>query len=253
MMSCQDKVSLLRLAETAALTTGRQLRQRLAGSQEAEFVFEHDVKIRADKSAQTLIQHFLEPSNLPMLCEESPNLNFSPKDLQEFWIVDPLDGSLNYHQGIPFCCISIALFRKTEPVLGLIYDFFHEELFSGIVGDGAWLNGQPIHPSTVNETGSAVLTTGFPAGTDYSLRSLTRFAKNIQQFRKVRLLGSAALSLCYVACGRADAYREDNIMLWDVAAGCSILRAAGASVDLRIHGAMTESVSLTAHNGRLGF
>lgn len=117
-----------------------------------------------------------------------------------------------------------------EPLIGVIYDFNRDEAFSGIVGRGAWLNGQQIQVSMVRKSSDAVLVTGFPEGTDFSQASLTRFVNEIRQYKKVRLLGSAALSLAYVACGRADVYHEVDIRIWDAAAGIALVKAAGGSV-----------------------
>ena len=114
--------------------------------------------------------------------------------------------------------------------MGAVYDFNRNELFTGIIGKGAWLNGKKIKVSAVKDQQKGILCTGFPINSDFSTDKLLRFCQNIQRFKKVRLIGSAALSICYVACGRADAYREDNIMLWDIAAAGAIAQAAGGRV-----------------------
>ncbi len=106
-------------------------------------------------------------------------------------------------------------------------------MFTGLVTEGAWLNGMPIKVSDCIEENKAVLCTGFPISTDFSESGLLNFVKSIQVYKKVRLLGSAALSLAYVACGRADVYHEQDIAIWDVAAGVAIVKAAGGVAHFR--------------------
>ena len=112
-------------------------------------------------------------------------------------------------------------------VLGVVYDFNRNEMFSGLIGQGAWLNGKPIKVSNTKKKSRAILCTGFPVSSDFSSKTLLRFVENIMEYKKIRLLGSAALSLAYVACGRADVYVENGIKLWDVAGGIALVEAAG--------------------------
>jgi myo-inositol-1(or 4)-monophosphatase len=190
-----------------------------------------DVKHEADLVSERIILQILSEScpEYSILAEESGEHG----DLKEGgpkWVVDPLDGTLNFSKGIEFSCISIALWTN-HPVLGVVYDFNREEIFSGIVGQGATCNATPIKCSTVDSTQKAVLATGFPVNRDFSSKALKNFLGDIKRFKKIRLLGSAALSLAYVACGRMDAYSEENIMFWDVAAGIALVRAAGGFVE----------------------
>ena len=143
------------------------------------------------------------------------------------WVVDPLDGSLNFSRGIPLSCISVALCSGTVPVLGVVHDVNRLEQFQGLVGAGAWLNGRPFRIGAVRKKARAVLCTGFPVRRDYSAGALQAFVRDVQAYQKVRMFGSAGLSLAYVACGRADVYQEEGIGLWDVAAGIALVRAAG--------------------------
>ena len=248
-----DLEPLLKLAGECARRVGDQLVQRRPELAELNQVSEHDVKIGADVFAEKEILLDLKSTGISILSEESGFLPARTPDEGSglCWIVDPLDGSLNYFQGIPFCCVSIALFKDWEPVLGILYDFNREDLYSGIVGQGAWLNGTPIQPSKAAEPGSAVMLTGFPVNRDFSESSLLEFVNHLRAFRKVRLLGSAALSLALIASGRADVYHEEDIMLWDVAAGCALVQAAGGHIDLKHSDSLGKPVSLLAHNGRL--
>jgi myo-inositol-1(or 4)-monophosphatase len=117
-----------------------------------------------------------------------------------------------------------------RPIAGVIYDFSRDEMFVGGLGIGATLNGSPIQVSSKSGKETAILSTGLAVSGDYSDRAMTTFAYEIARWKKVRMIGSAALSLAYVACGRFDAYREQAIMLWDVAAGWALVEAAGGVV-----------------------
>ncbi len=183
-----------------------------------------DIKLTADIEAHTLISNALEETSIPILSEEDGNHTYS-EGLT--WIVDPLDGSLNYMRGIPSCVVSIALFEDNKPILGVVYDFNRDEVYTGVVGNGAWLNGVPMHVSDVQEKKNGVIMSGFPSYADYSSDALSAYITQVQEFKKVRLIGSAALSLAYVASGKADVYYERSIKLWDVAAGLALVSAAG--------------------------
>ncbi|EAK5530528.1 inositol monophosphatase [Campylobacter lari] len=187
-----------------------------------------DIKLQADLDSEEIICKILMSAfSYPILSEESYKINNEEKKGM-YWVVDPLDGSLNYGQDIPLCCISIALYENNNPILGVIYDFHRNEMFSGIVGVGAWLNDEKIIPSgNLKDKSQAILATGFSSYMNYDKDGLMEFISNIQEFKKIRLLGSAALSLAYVACRRIDAYYEKDIAIWDVAAGIAILESLG--------------------------
>lgn len=148
------------------------------------------------------------------------------------WIVDPIDGSVNFSRGIPLWTVSIALWLREQPLLGVIYIPANKELFQGIVGRGATCNGTPVAVSSVQKKSDATLATGFPLNRDFTQSALSRFVGRIQTFKKIRMFGAASLSLAYLACGRVDAYIEEDIMLWDIAAGVAIVRAAGGFVTI---------------------
>lgn len=154
------------------------------------------------------------------------------------WYVDPLDGTVNYAHGIPIFSVSIAFEENGELRLAVVYDPTREECFSAELGSGAFLNGKPIHTSSVGDLDRALLVTGFPydirTNPENNLDNYTRFAMRSQG---VRRLGSAALDLCYVAAGRFDGFWELRLSAWDVAAGGLIAREAGAQVT-DIHGGL---------------
>ncbi len=193
-----------------------------------------DIKLSADRESERIIIAALrEESDLTILTEEEGLLNSGSGADQLKWIVDPLDGSLNYLRGIPSCCVSVGLWDSHTPVLGAVYDFNRNELFTGIAGTGAWLNGKTIQVSGIDSSQQAVLFTGFPSNTDYGSSALNDYVEQVRVFKKVRLMGSAALSLVYVASGRGEAYFERDIMFWDVAAGLAIVSGAGGKFTIQ--------------------
>ena len=237
----------LALAEQAAREGGRFLAEtpRRGAAPVAETA--RDIKLQADRGAEDRIAGVLAAgSRIPIVAEERSSDAPAPSGGLR-WIVDPLDGTMNYFQGIPFCCVSVALWKDDEPVVAAIYDFDREEMFSAVVGTGAWLNGSMIEVQTAPPD-RAVLCTGFPAATDFAAPVLSRFVEQIQRFRKIRLLGSAALSLAYVAAGRAHAYFERDVRIWDVAGGLTLVRAAGGQF-IQTPSPVPYALTVYAHNG----
>jgi myo-inositol-1(or 4)-monophosphatase len=193
----------------------------------------HDIKLKADQLAEDRILKLLQKQlPLPVLTEESGE-HGGVEEQSLMWVVDPLDGTFNYSRGLPLCCSSVGLWADGQPVLGAVYNFFHDELFTGIVGRGAWLNGKPISVSGVREAAKAALATGFPHHQDFDEAPLQAFIRQVQSFKKIRMLGSAALMGVYVGCGWLDAYVEEDVWLWDIAAAAAIAQAAGAAVRVR--------------------
>ncbi|MHA1113841.1 MAG: inositol monophosphatase family protein [Alphaproteobacteria bacterium] len=241
------------LAEAAALHGGRHLRVHRDEWRRIETAEQHDVKLAADRMAETLIVARLgEASPFDIVSEETGHISGSggaDADGDLCWLVDPLDGSLNYMRGQPSCCVSIALCRAGDPIVGVIYDFNREELFSGDIDNGAQLNGEPMRVSDIADPAEAVLATGFPSYLDHSEETLSAFVRQVRRYRKVRALGSAALMLAYVGCGRMDAYIERQTALWDVAAGVALVRAAGGRVEMTDGAALDRTLDVTAWNG----
>lgn len=164
-----------------------------------------------------------------ILAEESGALK--GEDQADLWIIDPLDGTVNFAHGIPMFAVSIAFARDGEVILGVVYEPLRDECFTAERGRGAWLNGEPLRASSARELDSSLLVTGFA----YNIR--TRPDKNLKEYARlalvsqgVRRLGSAALDLCYVASGRFDGYWELNLFPWDYSAGALIASEAGARV-----------------------
>jgi len=143
------------------------------------------------------------------------------------WLVDPLDGTTNYTHGFQLFCVSIGFEFEGQLRLGVVYAPYVDELFVAEAGRGARLNERPIHVSEVSELPRAMLATGFPYDRAALPRALRSFEVLSFQSQAVRRVGSAALDLCYVACGRFDAYWEHQVKPWDVAAGALLVQEAG--------------------------
>ncbi len=189
-----------------------------------------DLVSEADRqSEQFLLSHICDhfPADR-IVSEESGEL---AGDASRTWYVDPLDGTVNYVHGLPIYSVSIAYAEAGQLILGVVYDPQRDELFSAEAGKGAWLDGEPIHPAMAGDLDHALLVTGFP----YDIRTnpvnnLDHYAHFALHSQGVRRLGSAALDLSYVACGRFDGFWELRLNSWDVAAGGLIAREAGAVV-----------------------
>ncbi len=229
-MLAKDLRVYLTIAKKTAKQAGDFLANYTHSNLQIYYDKNKDIKINADKqSEKIIIDNLQKQTNFSILSEEAGLIVGGNKD-NLCWIVDPLDGSLNFSRQLPASCISIALWEKNKPILGVVYDFNRQEMFSGVVGQGAWLNGFLITVSTANQLKKAVVATGFPSQTNYDEKALLDYVTKVQKFKKVRLLGSAALSLAYIACGRVDAYMERDIMIWDIAGGVAIALAAGGEI-----------------------
>lgn len=165
------------------------------------------------------------------------------------WIVDPLDGTMNYARRIPHFCTSIALEVRGEVVVGVIFDPLRDELFTAEAGQGAYLNGTPMHVSTVDALSDAIATLGF-AKTEATIAAGMRTLHDMApRVRKIRLMGAAALDLAYIAAGRTDLFWECGLQRWDIAAGSLLIREAGGRITVAParHGGW----DVRADNGRL--
>jgi myo-inositol-1(or 4)-monophosphatase len=190
-----------------------------------------DIKLEADLFAEKLIKEILtDETSFPILAEESGQSSDQLSDI--FWVVDPLDGTANYSRNIPICCVSIALIKNMKPVLGVIYDFSNNDLYEGSANTLAMQNGLKIKVSDISNQDEGILITGLPNKTDYSDEALLKMVKDFQGWRKVRMIGSAAIGSVYIASGKADVYKESRTYFWDVAAGAAIVQAAGGTASI---------------------
>jgi myo-inositol-1(or 4)-monophosphatase len=147
------------------------------------------------------------------------------------WIIDPLDGTTNFLHGLPIFAISIALMRGNNPVLGIVYEVSHKECFHAIEGGKAYCNQSEIHISPINSMDESLLATGFPYyHTEKKDQYLEIIKTFLEQTHGIRRLGSAAIDLAYVACGRLEGFFEYDLKPWDVAGGTFILQQAGGKI-----------------------
>lgn len=240
-----DLDELLAIAEAIAADAGRELRAHRDDWRQIESEQGREVKIDADTRVEALILEALaKRAPFPVLSEEAGWVEGAAGDY--CWALDPLDGSVNYLRDYPHCAVSLALLHKGEPVIGVVDCFMLNERFSGLCGKGAWLNGAPIRVSTIGDAAKGILHTGVPARA--SADSMRQFETRLSQWRKVRMIGSAATALAYVAAGRAEAYRESGSMIWDVAGGCALVKAAGGVVQIQ-GAALDQPLEVAAGNG----
>jgi len=191
-----------------------------------------DTKLMADIKSEKLILDILNSeSNYPVLAEETGK---SSENLGEiFWVVDPLDGTANYNRNIPICCVSIGLVKNMKPLIGVIFDFNNDDIFIGDnINKLARLNNKKIIVSDIHNRSEGVLITGLPFNTDYSDNALKKLISDMQTWKKVRMIGSAAMASCYVASGKAELYKEKGIYLWDIIAGAAIVESAGGKAEI---------------------
>ncbi len=231
----------LAVAVAAARTVGAVMRKNLREEKKTNQITSHDIKLELDVRCQKLIEKKLHAAfpEISFLGEEGDS---GDSDSEHRWVVDPIDGTVNFAYGIPHACVSIALqlkipnpksqIRKTgstvyQTLVGVIYDPFQDELWTAIRGQSAKLNGRVIHVSPRRKLAECIVTVGFAKSAASLEASLPNFIWLARRVRKIRIMGAAAQCLTYVATGRLDAYIESGVSLWDVAAGGLILECAG--------------------------
>ncbi len=219
------------IAIKAALEAGKILKENFGKIANSQI----DVKQKFD--FVTFVDHNSEKTIISIIREHYPDHKFYAEesardDKAEYrWIIDPLDGTTNYIHGFPGFSISIALEHNQEIVLGVIYDPMRNELFLAEKGKGATLNGEPIHVSDISDPAKSMLTTGFPFRIkEYLDVYLEAFKLLFMQVSGIRRLGSAALDLSYLACGRCEGFWEIGLSPWDIAAGYLLVQEAGGQV-----------------------
>ena len=214
-----------------ALQAGAMLARRQDGDLDVQLKGRADLVTCADKAVEEFLIDRLR-SRFPthaFVCEESGS---HPGDPEHQWFIDPLDGTLNYSHGLRYYCTSIAYARAGQLQLGVIYSPREEECFTAELGKGAFLNGKPIHVSGAEILENSLLATGFRATLIDTPRSnYNNFLRLSRISQGVRRLGSAAMDLAYVACGRLEGFWDIQLSPWDVAAGALITREAGGMVD----------------------
>lgn len=260
----------LNCAVRAARASGQIMRENFHSKKKIDSATQHDIKLELDVRCQKRIEAILQRGfpQIPILGEEGVT---GDANAPYRWVVDPIDGTVNFTYGIPHACVSIALqgpasAKKTqrssrlgetptgdggyETLAGAVYDPFCNELWTAIRGQPARLNGRLIRVSQRKELAEAIISIGFAKEASTMQKMLPAFNQLVHRVRKMRIMGSAALSMVYVASGRMDGYVEYGLRLWDIAAGGLILECAGGDFFRRpLPG--DYSYEIVANNGKL--
>mgnify|MGYP001331622268 FL=1 len=223
-----DILKLKSIAMEAAYDAGRFLLEFKIKEKEIYEEKGRDIKLILDQESEKLIRSRLQSTDLQILGEEFGG-NITEDN---YWVIDPIDGTANYFRGLDQCCVSIALMNGCECLVGVIYNFNNDEMYTSAKNHGAFLNDEKIRVSKIDSRKKASITTGFPASE--SIESSMNFLNDLKGWKKVRMFGSAALSCAYVASGKCDYYSEKGVFLWDFAAGICLVKEAGGSVSLSL-------------------
>lgn len=243
-------MNYLEAATQAALQAGALLAENFGTTIEVDEALHHDLKIALDKESQELITRILLDSfPTHAIYGEEGIAGDQSSDYQ--WIVDPIDGTVNYYYGIPHYCVSIALRHKEDLILGVIYDPSMKELWTVEKGGTPMLNGKEISVSSRTTLEESILFVGCGKSEEALNVGLERFKRASLRARKMRMMGSAALGMAYIATGRLDGYIESSISLWDIAAGKLLLEAAGGHAVLSPKGGQQDVWSIVASNGKI--
>jgi len=220
----------LAAAVKAARAAGKIMRDNWHRPKRVNSAEAHDIKLELDVRCQKLITKILLAAfpKISLLGEEGDSGDASA---EYRWVVDPIDGTVNYFFGMPHAAVSIALQRRKgkiyKTILGVIYDPFTDELWTATLGGKTKLNGRVVRVSKRGKAGEAVVAIGFSKSKENLKKSLPHLIRLCRRALKIRIMGSAALELAYVACGRLDLYVERTINLWDIAAGALMVECSG--------------------------
>jgi myo-inositol-1(or 4)-monophosphatase len=272
-MKTVSQKSALITAVRAARAAGQVMRANWHRPKRIKLASAHDIKLELDVRCQKLIERILRSAfpQIPLLGEEGDS---GDVNAEYRWVVDPIDGTVNYFFGLPHAAVSIALQKSDEcrvtgdekkisnrapfhvtrhashvTLLGVIYDPFTDELWTVARGGPTRLNGKVVRVSRRARLDEAVIAMGFSKSRKNLEKSLPHLNRLVRRVKKLRILGSAALELAYVASGRLDAYLERTINLWDVAAGALMVECSGGEFYTRP--APGGKFRMCADNGRL--
>jgi myo-inositol-1(or 4)-monophosphatase len=240
----------LDVAIKAARAAGALVRENFGRPLKVNVEEAHDLKLELDVRSQALITELLLEKfpNHAIIGEEGDAEN-SSTDFE--WVIDPIDGTVNYFYGIPHFCISIALREKGEIIVGVIYDPMRDELWHAELGGQAYLNDQPIAVSESSDISKSIVSVGMSKTLAELEVALSIFQDLLVRARKCRMMGSAALDLAYVATGRFDAYIERSVNWWDIAAGVLLVNCAGGRLAISPSPIQNGKLSVFAWNGKI--
>lgn len=240
--------SALTVSITAARAAGKVMHANWHKPKRVNSSEKHDVKLELDVKCQALIEKILAKAfpQIPVLGEEGSTGDTSA---EYRWVIDPIDGTVNYFFGMPHAAVSIALQHREESVVGVIYDPFTDEIWTTTKGQPTRLNGRIIRVSDRTKLDECIIAIGFSKNPENLRKSMPHVNRLARRVKKIRIMGSAALELVYVASGRLDAYIERTINLWDVAAGSLLVENAGG--EFYVLPAPNGKLRMCADNGKL--
>jgi myo-inositol-1(or 4)-monophosphatase len=244
---------LLATAREAALTAGGFIRGHFERELNVDAAEAHDIKLELDRRSQALIESFVLGAFPEHAIYGEEGMRGDP-NAEDQWIIDPIDGTVNFFYGIPHFAISIAHRRNGVITTGVIYDPMRNELWEASRATGrVTLNDRPVRVSRRNKLSDAIVSVGV-SKTEASIDAgLPVLREMMRAARKTRMMGSAALDIVYVATGRLDAYIESQISLWDIAAGMLMVELAGGVVNLKSHTTVPDKFSIVASSGAIPF
>jgi myo-inositol-1(or 4)-monophosphatase len=226
----------LAAAVKAARAAGKIMRDNWYLPKRVNSAEAHDIKLELDVRCQKLITKILLAAfpQISLLGEEGDS---GDAKSEYRWVVDPIDGTVNYFYGMPHAAVSIALQSRKgkiyETIIGVIYDPFTDELWTATLGGKTKLNGRVVRCSNRSRVGDSLVAMGFSKSKENLAKSLPHLSRLARRAKKIRIMGSAALELAYVACGRLDVYVERTINLWDIAAGGLMVECSGGEMFLK--------------------
>ncbi len=217
------------IALRAALAAGRVLQKKFYQARDIHSKGFRDIVTDADFAADRAARAILQRA-FPQHAILSEEDKLPPRHAEFVWMMDPLDGTTNYARQLPIFCVSLALTRRGQPIVGVVYDPIRRECFFAERGRGAFLNGTRIRASAIDSFARAVIGCEMPRDPNARALALQLLANLVRPSITARIGGSAALSLCYIGAGRLDVYFQPTLSAWDVAAGILIVREGGGRV-----------------------
>ena len=243
---------LMMTARNAAHEAGKLIRSHFGGALSVDATEAHDIKLELDRRSQALIESLIL-ARFPEHAIYGEEGLRGDQGASDQWIIDPIDGTVNFFYGIPHFAVSIAHRRNGVITTGVIYDPMRDELWAASLGGEVTLNEKAIRVSTRAALSDAIVSVGVSKTEAAIERGLPILGEMMRSARKTRMMGSAALDIAYVAAGRLDAYIESQISLWDIAAGILMVQMAGGIVDLKPHDTVPDKFSVVASSGAIPF
>jgi myo-inositol-1(or 4)-monophosphatase len=244
---------ILSTAREAALAAGAMIRENFESELMVDAAEAHDIKLELDRRSQVLIESIILAAFPDHAIYGEEGIR-GDQTASNQWIIDPIDGTVNFFYGIPHFAVSIAHRLNGEITTGVIYQPMTKELWIASRATGiVTLNDRTIRVSKRDKLSDAIVAVGVSKTEAAIDKGLPVLGQMMRSARKTRMMGSAALDIAFVACGRLDAYIESQISLWDIAAGMLMVELAGGRLDLRPHDTVPDKFSVVACGGAIAF